>query len=499
MINPELSARIVRLYTHEKWKIHTIATQLQVHHTTVENALRQGGVERAVTPRPSLADPFLPFIKETLLRYPGLSAARLLSMAKQRGYAGESDSHFRKIVSRHRPRPPAQAYLRLQTLPGEQAQVDWACFGKHAVGQTMRNLSAFVMVLSYSRMLFVRFFLGQTQPLFLQGHQHAFDFFAGVPRVILYDNLKSAVLERVGDAIRFHPVLWDFASHYGYEPRPVAVARGNQKGRVERAIRYLRTSFFPARTWTDLADLNAQVLTFCQNEAARRRCPDDPTLTVQAAWQREHPRLIALPKVPFPAQERVEVRVGKTPYVRFDKNDYSVPHTAVRRTVTVLASDETVRICEGDSVLAVHTRCMEQGKSIEDPAHIEALRKEKHQAREPATLRRLTVAAPAAYDFLRRLAERGGAMGPTVVRLERLLDLFGAAELQGALCAAAALPAPDVHAVHLLLDQRKRQLSLPPPVGVHLPDDSPLRALTVTPHSLSSYDTLAQEDVHDPR
>ena len=127
------------------------------------------------------------------------------------------------------------------------------------------------MVLSYSRMLYVRFFWGQTQPLFLQGHQQAFECFGGVPRVLLYDNLKSAVLERVGDAVRFHPLLWDFATYYGYEPRPVAVARGNQKGRVERAIRYLRTSFFPARKFTDLGDLNAQALAFCQGEAARRR------------------------------------------------------------------------------------------------------------------------------------------------------------------------------------------------------------------------------------
>jgi len=144
---------------------------------------------------------------------------------------------------------------------------------------------------SHSRMLFVRFFVGQTQSLFLQGHQHAFDFFGGVPRIVLYDNLKSAVLERIGDSIRFHPILWDFASHYGFEPRPVAVARGNEKGRVERAIRYLRTSFFPARTWKDLADLNAQALRFCENEAARRRCPGDRTLTVQAAWHNEKPLL----------------------------------------------------------------------------------------------------------------------------------------------------------------------------------------------------------------
>lgn len=499
MLDPDKKARIVRLFKQENWKVHTLARHLGLHHSTVERALSDGDVPLPAAPRPCLCDPYVPFIRQTLERYPGLSAARLFSMVKERGYSGASDGHFRKIVARHRPKKAAEAFLRLQTLPGEQAQVDWAYFGKFAHGTAPRSLWAFVMVLSFSRMLFVRFFLGQTQSLFLQGHQHAFDFFQGVPRVLLYDNLKSAVLERIGDAIRFHPVLWDFASCYGFEPRPVAVARGNEKGRVERAIRYLRTSFFPARTYKDLADLNAQALSFCQSEAARRRCPEDSTLTVQAAWDKERGLLLPIPTAPYPAEERTEVRVGKTPYVRFDKNDYSVPHTAVRRTLTVLASAESVRIVEGEVTLAVHPRCFDSGKTLEDPAHLEALRTEKHKAREPATLRRLTSAAPAAGPFLRRLAERGIVLGPAIVRLERLLTLFGAAELQAALGHALTLPAPDVPAVHLWLDAHKRQLALPPPISVPLADDSPLRAVSVTPHALSSYDTLIKEPADDAR
>ena len=383
-----------------------------------------------------------------------------------------------------------EAFLRRHTLPGEEAQVDWASFGKLTCGRATRNLSAFVMVLSQSRMLHVRFFLGQTQSLFLRGHQLAFDFFGGVPKVILYDNLKSAVLERIGDAIRFHPTLWDFATHYRFEPRPVAVARGNEKGRVERAIRYLRTSFFPARTYSDLADLNTQALSFCELEATQRRCPDDHTLSVRTAWEHERKLLLAIPAVPFPSEERIEVRVGKTPYVRFDKNDYSVPHTSVRRTLTVLACEERVRIVQGATELAVHARCFSQGQTIEDEAHIAALRREKHKSREPAILRRLTVAAPAAERFLRRLADRGGAMGAALFRMESLLDEFGSVALQTALCEAQALPIPDIREVELLLDLRRRQLSLPPPLGIHLPADSPLRALSVTPHSLASYDAV---------
>ena len=112
------------------------------------------------------------------------------------------------------------------------------------------------MVLSYSRQIFLRFFLDARMENFLRGHVAAFAAWTAVPRVLLYDNLKSAVLERHGEAIHFHPTLLELAAHYHFAPRPVAVARGNEKGRVERAIRYIRESFFAAREFADLDDLN---------------------------------------------------------------------------------------------------------------------------------------------------------------------------------------------------------------------------------------------------
>jgi hypothetical protein len=164
--------------------------------------------------------------------------------------------------------------------------------------------------------------------------------------VLLYDNLKSAVLERRGDAIRFHPTLLNFAGHYRYEPRPVAVARGNEKGRVERAIRYVRDAFFAARGFTGIDDLNAQAVAWCNGLAADRRCPEEPARTVREVFTEEAARLLKLPDNPAPLLERVEVKAGKTPYVRFDLNDYSVPHTHVQRTLTVLADPHKLRVVE---------------------------------------------------------------------------------------------------------------------------------------------------------
>ncbi|MGH8239731.1 MAG: IS21 family transposase [Steroidobacteraceae bacterium] len=174
-----------------------------------------------------------------------MRGSRLYRMVHERGYRGSVD-HFRHLLVRYRPRTTAEAYLRLRTLPGEQGQIDWAHFGSIAIGRARRPLMAFVMVLSYSRHLFVRFYLNATMASFLDAHLQAFGFFNAVPRVCLYDNLRSAVLERVADAIRFHPRLLELAAWYRFQPRPVAVARGNEKGRVERAIRFVRERFFAA-------------------------------------------------------------------------------------------------------------------------------------------------------------------------------------------------------------------------------------------------------------
>ncbi|MCY0852445.1 IS21 family transposase [Cupriavidus sp. D39] len=323
-IGPELEAQILRYYHVEKWRAGTIARQLHVHRGTVQRVLAQAGLPRiGAVLRPSQIDAYLPFIHETLKKFPSLTASRLYAMVTERGYRGNAH-HFRHLISRHRPRSVPEAYLRLRTLPGEQGQVDWAHFGHLQIGRARRPLMAFVMVLSWSRQIYLRFFLDARMDSFLAGHAGAFEAWSGLPRVLLYDNLKSAVLERQGDAIRFHPTLLAFAAHHRYEPRPVAVARGNEKGRVERAIRFVRDSFFAARKFVDLDDLNAQAALWCAGAAADRPCREEPTISVREAFAREQSSLLALPENPYPCELQLAVKVGKTPYVRFDLNDYTI-------------------------------------------------------------------------------------------------------------------------------------------------------------------------------
>jgi transposase len=492
-ISNDISAAILRYYHVEKWRIGTIAHQLHIHHSVVRRVLSAAGIPKAnLIKRESLITPYIAFITDTLTQYPKLTASRLYEMVRQRGYEGSAD-HFRHLIALYRPRPPAEAYLRLRTLPGEQTQMDWGHFGYIEIGKARRPLMAFAMVLSYSRAIFLQFYLNQQMANFLRGHEAAFTQWNGLPRVCLYDNLKSAVLERRGDAIRFHPTLLEFAAHYRYEPRPVAVARGNEKGRVERVIRYVRDNFFAARAWKNIDDLNQQAIEWCNGVAQERRWPEDKRLSVREAFLEEQPKLLALPNNPYPTHEREEVRVGKTPYARFDLNDYSLPHTKVRRTVTVCATLSTVSILEGANVIAAHPRSFDKGQQIEDEKHITDLTASKNKARQHRGQDRLRAAVPVSSTLLIQAAERGYNIGSIVVQLLQLLDDYGASDLDAAIQVALSKGVPHPNAVRTSLEKQREARHLPPPIGVTLPNDKRVRELVIRPHPLESYDQLQTE------
>jgi transposase len=492
-ISRELAAQIVRLRMAEKWRVGTIARQLHVHRDTVRRVLALHGAAASTVPatqplRGSRIDPYRAFIEQTLHKFPTLTAARLYVMVTERGYVG-GPSHFRYLVAGMRPRRAAEAYLRLRTLPGEQAQVDWAHFGHLQIGRAKRPLMAFVMVLSYSRMIFLRFFLDARTDSFLRGHVEAFAAFGGVARVLLYDNLKSAVLERQGDALRLNPTLLALAAHYRFEPRAVAPARGNEKGRVERAIRFVRDAFFAARRFVDLADLNAQAAAWCAGAAAQRPWPEDGAISVRQAFDAERASLLELPQHGFTLGERVAVSVGKTPYVRFDLNDYSVPHAHVRRTLAVLADESVVRVFDAAAEIARHARSYDRGTVIEDPAHLRSLVEYKRAARVHRGFHRLGQAAPASAVLLQRAGERGHNLGSITAALLRLLQRYGATALQAAIVDALARDVPHPNAVQLALERAREAAGRPPPVGaLVLPEHVAKRDSPVRSHALASYD-----------
>jgi transposase len=490
VIAEEVKVRIRRLHFAEGWPVGTIAAQLGVHHETVQRTL-EAVVGKPDRVRKSKLDPFLPFIRDTLAQYPRLRSTRLFEMLGSRGYVG-SAVQVRRVVRRLRPEPLGEAYHRLRTLPGEQGQADWGHFGTIRVGQGTRPLSAFVMVLSFSRAIDALFTLDQTLESFLRGHLRAFALFGGVPRTILYDNLKSVVLERVGDAIHFHPRVLELAGHYHFAPRPCAPARGNEKGKVERQIRYLRDSFFAARTFRDIDDLNFQFGRWRDEVAHQRHHPDEPEQTVGEVLAREKALLLALPEHPLETTSMRVVRSGKSPYVRFDRNDYSLPATLVRKPVTLVASATEVRILDGTAEVACHVRSYDTAAAVEDPVHVEALAKTKRAAASLKGRDRLRSAVPQAETLFMRLAERGENLGYQTQRLLRLLDDYGRDELVAAVGEALAKDALGAGSVAHILERRRKGRGLKPPLPLPLPNRPGVKELDVTPHQLEDYDELAK-------
>lgn len=214
-------------------------------------------------------------------------------------------------------------------------------------------------------------------------------------------------------------------------------------------------------------------------------------------FQQERTQLLPLPGTPYPTDERVEVRVGKTPYVRFDGNDYTVPPTRVRRTLTVVATVTRVRILDGPEVVATHRRDYRSGEQVEDPAHLETLLEHKRAARQHRGLDRLARAVPESERLLQQLAQHGVHLGGATAALGRLLDSYGAAELEAAVAEVLAKNSPHLHDVRLVLERRRREQQLPPPVPVQLPDDPRVRNLVVRPHRLADYDTLTRRERRD--
>jgi hypothetical protein len=358
-------------------------------------------------------------------------------------------------------------------------------------------LSGFVLTLSYSRALWLEFFFDQSLENFLLGHVHAFHDWGGAPRSLQTDNLRSVVLERRGDAIHFHPRFLELSAHYHFATLPCRPARGNEKGRVERAIQYVRSSFFAARPFTTLEDFNRQALAWRDQIAHQRSWPGDDSRTVAQVFAEEKPRLLPLPAHPFSGDATRTVYADKTLCVRFDLNDYSVPPPALGRALTLVASPTTVRLLDGATEIAFHRRSYDRHEQIEDPAHRQALLEQKRKALGATASGRLAALVPESQAFLQAAFERGESAARLTAQLLRLLDDYGAEELTAALREALDHNTPRLSSVAFILARRHRQRRQRTPLAVNLSRRPDLENLTVSNPTLEAYDDLAQDPEKD--
>ncbi len=486
-IDEELRARIRRLYFAEHYTVHAITKATGVHHTTVKTAIGEEAVKNREKRRSKL-NPYLEVIEKHLENYQKLTATRLIQILMDQGYQG-SISLLRQYLRQVRPRIK-KPYMRMMVRAAEQGQVDWAHCGTLQIGKAKRKLYLFVMVLSYSRAVYARFCVSQNTPTFLRCHELAFEHFGGVPRVILYDNLKSVVLARNGNKIRFNDDILSFSGFYCFEPRPCHPYRGNEKGRVERTIRYLRENYLAARPLSDLSTMNTSLSNWCERIGNRRPWPDDRSLRVEQVWAKERGLLIALPKGRQEPKEQESLRSGKLPWLNFDLNYYSIPPDYVGRPLFLQAGWEGVEIFCDAALIATHKRSFDKGLYIDDPKHRDELIKHKHFGRANMFRDAITKEFPEAQHFIDVLFEQGWEIHTVVRRLHILRHEFGRDIFAAALTAATKNGRVSLEALRIYAQNLQKELRLPPPVPLELPDNPKIKHLDVISHPLKNYDKL---------
>ena len=388
-----------------------------------------------------------------------------------------------------RPPRPRRAYLRLEPVVGEQAQVDWGSFGHMRVGATQRPLSVFAMTLSWSRALFIDFAFDQQMETFLRMHRRALEFFAGVPKRVVYDNLKSVVLHRVGATIQFNPRFLAFAGHYLFEPVAAPVRYPEYKGGVEAVMKYIRHSFWYGRTFSSLEDVRQQAARWCDlvaNERLHATTRERPAARLLV----ERPSLRALPPRPFDADIVIPLIVSKECRVCFDTNTYSVPPELVGKTVMLRADDRRVRILLETVEVAAHDRCWDRRRHIEDAAHIAKLLERRKGARGPKQRERLLSLCPEARLYLQEVARRRIHLSHEVKKLLRLVDLYGEAEVATAIVRAIAQKSFGARFVRALCDQARFHRGLGEPPEPIVTGNPKADDLVVEPHDMETYDAL---------
>jgi len=487
-MTPEIRGEMRRLVLLHLWKIETVARRFGVHHSTVKRVLHDAEPgELPPIPR-SVIDDFKPCIIQRITEAPELSAVRLLEELRQQGYKN-GIAVLRRYVAQVRKPRGRKVYLRVEMEPGEQAQVDWGHFGHLRIGNSQRPLSAFAMVMSYSRALYIDFSLDQRLETFLLMHRRALEFFGGVPKKILYDNLKSVVLHHVGSTIQFNPRFLVFAGHYLFEPTAAPVRYPEAKGRVEGAIKYLRHSFFYGRTFSSLEDVRRQAASWLETtanarlHAATRARPAELLLV-------ERPRLHPLPEHPFDSDVVLPVVVSKEARVRLDTNSYSVPPEYVGKTVHLRADDVTVRIVHEAVEIARHARNWQRHQAVEEPGHLEKLLERRKPAQGPKRKDRLAAISPACRLYMQEVARSRLNLDNEVRELMRLIAEYDEVDVAAAMAQALALRTLGAKYVRTLVDQARFARGLGQPPEPVVTGNAAADAVDVQPHPMESYDDL---------
>ena len=351
-----------------------IARMLGISRNTVKKQLTEEHPPqyRRSVPCQSILDAYRDYLLARLKEYPTLTARRLYRELQTQGYTGSYETVV-IFTRKHRVKKDPQAYERFETPPGQQAQVDWGeCSDKIDHFGVQRKVYLFSMTLGFSRVQYIEFTLDMKMPTLMRCLLKAFRYFGGIPRELLFDNMKTVVDEHIGDHVRFNERFLDFANHYGFLPRATRVCYPEGKGKVERSIQYVWSSFYTGRKFDSLAQMNNEARDWLENVCNIRLHGTTGARPIdRLAEERTH--LQTVRQEEYDICDIVLRKVCKDCYFSYKQNYYSVPHTHVGKTVQVKVYADELKVYDGTTLIATHRLCLLRNQFIKDPSHFKGI------------------------------------------------------------------------------------------------------------------------------
>lgn len=489
MISYETFCKIQDLHRHHGLTVAQIARALGLDPKTVGKwAKAKSYRPRQPSPRSSKLDPFKPRVVRLLETHP-YSATQVFQRLREEGFSG-GFSIVKDYVRKVRPvRKPA--FLTLSFEPGECAQVDWGEYGLVNVGSTRRKLSFFVMVLCYSRLMYLEFTVSQTLEHFLSCHQNAFHYFGGCVKKVMVDNLKTAVLRRlVGEAPVFNARYLDFSRHYGFDIAACNVGKGNEKGRVENGVGYVKKNFLGGLDIPDFSAVNPAARQWLES-IANVRLHGETHEKPCDRFQTERPALSPLPAMPYDVGTVHSVRASNRFRVTLDTNRYSVPSEYASTRLILKAYPDRILVYSQDKLIAQHVRCYDRHQDFEHPDHPRELLMQRRKAYDQTLLKRFLALSPLAERYYQELQQRRLNPRHHLRKMLALGEIYGRDNLARAIEDAFTLQAFSSEYIANILEQRQRLL--PESGALLLTRRQDLLELEMAEPDLSIYDRTSDK------
>jgi transposase len=482
-----------RLHSVEKWSLRKIAAHLHIGRRTVHKYLDTPAPPPTRRHRSSKLDAFKPAIAELLEQDPAAHAPVLTQRLRTLGYDGGETivkDYLRALRAESKNR---RAYVRVEPSPGERFDIDWGHFGALQYNGAARQLYAFCLVESHSRKMYLEFTHSQSFETFVRCHLHAFEELGGCARELWFDNLASAVAEHEGNLVRFNPRFLALARESGFIPRACHVAAAWEKGKVERAIGYVRQNFWPLRSFTDLTHVNAQARQWVNEVANQRRHRE----TGQAPDQRFQPHFLRpVPLFTPDYRDTADALVHKDMRLSFDGNRYCVPPRYVGHKLTVKANSSTVSIYDQSKEIVGYARSWERGRTFGAERFQKELFAQMAAAQRSAAQQRLIqLLGPTSEYYLRKLAETDRSLARQVRELLGLVRDYGPETVAAALDKAYAAQAFGADYIANILRQQQGRRDIQPPLRLK---HSALNELATDPLSLAEYDAFLLSPSKEP-